>query len=101
MNTQKIEIDENELNDMNKYLSSDTAIANFGPDEVIKNYSVNFTDNIRAELDIQNTEDGPYVNAMLFEDNQEVAMIEPLYELHGKYLFNHNNTTYTVHVVAK
>ena len=101
MNNKKLEIEEAELNELNCYLSLNTAVSNFGPDEIIKTYSVSFHDKIRAELDIQNTEDGPYVNAILFDDGQEVGLIEPCYELHGKYSFEYNNKNYTIEIVSK
>jgi hypothetical protein len=80
---------------LNKWLSGNRAVESSGHNEILYKVFVEFSDNIEADIKVVNCEGGPYVDAVLFENNNEVMCLEPSYEqLHGEYIFEFNNVQY-------
>lgn len=95
-----IEIPTDELKEMNKILNLKRASVNHKKDEVIKTYTAKFGEKIEADIKVCNG-DSPYVDAVLFEDGNEVDVLEVSEILLGDYEFEHSNVNYTVRVIEE
>ncbi len=77
------------LESLNKLLEQ-TRRVDDEPKDIIETFTVKFKDGREADIKVVNgSEDsGPYIDAVLFEDGQEIAVCEPVFdELDGDYHF--------------
>ena len=104
MKTQTIQIDKAEMDDLNSLLSGKTSSSQTS---TIATYTANFGDGIEADIKVcgvDSTEDWkkegeatPYVDAVLFDNGNEVGLLEPAFDtLDGEYLFEYNGEKYQV-----
>lgn len=91
-----IKIPQSEAEQIQKWLDSNEAVPDSGKNEIIKKWSVNFDGNLEADIKLVNTESGPYLDCVLFEDGSEVGLLEPQYVLLGVYPFEHGDKKFTV-----
>jgi len=85
-----------ELADANEILQRTEFVDDAGRDEVIYLFSVVFFDNIEADIKVCNG-DGPFINAILFNNGSEVCVSEPAFDsLEGEYIFSYEDDEYTV-----
>lgn len=66
--------------------------------EVIETFTAKFEDGIEADIKICNSEDGIWIDPVLFKDGWEVQALDPEYELKGLYIFQYDNEDYIVEV---
>ena len=85
--TVKISICHKTLVSMNKILQRDTPARGWGENETIRVFTANFGDGFQADIVVENGS-GPYINAVLFKDGNEVSVIEPSWTLEGAYVFD-------------
>ena len=57
---------------------------------------------IEADINVVNGDDdtGPFVDAVLFDQGSEVALLDPAHRLNGDYCFTVNDTVFCVTVTA-
>lgn len=60
-----------------------------------------FGDGIEADIKVIDTDTGPWIDAILFDNGSEQVVIEPQYVLLGKYPFEYDNKKYVVQVCEK
>ena len=60
--------------------------------------TANFGEGIEVDIKVIDTDNGPYVDAILFDEGSEQMVLEPQYVLLGKYPFEHNDKKYVVTV---
>ena len=75
-------------------LDKDVAVEDAGSDEIMNTFTVDFGDGIQADINFINTDNGPYLDAILFNQGSEVFVLEPSYMLVGEYPFTFGDTTY-------
>ncbi len=63
--------------------------------------SANFGNNIEADINIYNSSDGPWIDAILIDHGSEAVVMEPQYVLVGEYPFLYNNKEYIVEIKQK
>ncbi len=104
--TQTISIPKNELDEMNSIIKGESGILG---EHTIATYTAKFENGIEAdikvcgvkeELDAEADQCTPYIDAVLFDMGNEVAVLEPTFEhLDGEYIFNLDGTIYEVIIV--
>jgi len=90
----EISITQNVLKQLNLLLSKTCGDDNSGKEEILWSCSQIVSDDrgVILEIDVKivNSGDGPYIDAVLFENNKEVYCLEPSFEaVEGEYLFEH------------
>jgi len=99
MKTQHIYIPKEELDDLNSVIKGDSAIVG---EHTIATYTAKFSNGIEADIkvcgvkesqDAEEDECTPYIDAVLFENGNEIGCIEPGFDkLDGEYLFYFPNS---------
>jgi hypothetical protein len=78
------------------WLDSNAPVGGGKDAAVIATYTVQFANGAQADIKVVNSQDGPYVDPVLFDQNGcEIALIEPQYELLGQYQWFVDGITYT------
>jgi len=98
--TKTILVEQNLLAEMNDHLESNDFIESYGDNELLWIGTAKFTEDIEADIKICNG-DGPYVDPVLFHNNNEVLSIEVTDRLDGEYVFEYKGTKYIVLVDVK
>jgi len=76
------------LSVLDSFLELDHAVEDSGDGEVLHKETFNFKDGHEIDLKIVNSESGPYVDAVLFFEGDEITVLEPQYEnFSGEYSF--------------
>jgi len=91
MHSVVITIPKEDANDFQIILDTPGGLLDAGRDQVIKTYTANFGNGIEADIKICNVDDpdsSPYIDAVLFQDGNEVAVLEPGDTLIGEYIFD-------------
>ncbi len=81
-------------------LSKGGYVEDAGPDEVMNTFTAIFPNYIEADIKFCNG-DGPYIDAVLFKEGNEVNVLEPSDSLEGEYPFQHEGKEYMVVVKAE
>lgn len=89
------------LNDILDMEEIDFEKENIKEDAVLFEESVYFDEDKFALIQVCTGQHNAYVNAVLFEKGQEVNCLDGEAGLDGEYLFNYNNTDYTVVIEAE
>jgi hypothetical protein len=80
-----------EVKQYQELLELNESAEGYGRDGVIESYTVHFDDGIDADITLVNTDSGPYLNCVLFDEHgEEFALIEPQFTLAQKFVW----TTY-------
>lgn len=87
MQTKTIKIDSAEATEIQEWLTSCKPVSDYGECDTIKTYTVKFDDNIEADIKVVNGDDGPYIDAVWFDDGCEIGFLEPFYTFLGEYYF--------------
>lgn len=96
MKVATIQIPKKKKDELNQILSSNEFYDEVGRDEVIAQFTAKFPDSsIEADIKICNG-DGPYIDAVLFDNGYEVMMLEPSWEISEEYIFETDDETYKV-----
>lgn len=69
--------------------------------EIVECLTAEFGNGIEADIKVINTDNGPYIDAVLFHDNCDVCTLEPAYEIKGEYYFEYSGEEYVVKVDTK
>lgn len=80
------------------WLDTDKPIPDTGPCETVYRYTATFDFNIEADIKVCNSDTGPYIDAVLFEDGCEIGFLEVGGVLLGEYIFEDNDKMYVVTV---
>jgi len=84
-----LRLDASHLATFNAWLAESCAVGDAGRDEVLHTASTDFGSGWEADIKIVNSEDGPYVDAVLFHNGSEVMCLEPEFEqFDGQYIFD-------------
>jgi hypothetical protein len=84
-----------------KWIDSNKPIPDMAVDELAITYSIRFTNSIEADIKVCNGDNGAWIDAVLFDDGNEVAVLEPQYVLLGEYVFNYEGKIYTAVIKEK
>ena len=87
-------VPKSELDEMNRLLAMPT-IPDAGPDEVIKVYTAQFHDGTEIDIKVCNAEP-PFVDPVMFQDGNEVKVMEVADEVDGEYVFDLEGDTFVV-----
>ena len=61
----------------------------------LNTWTVTFPNDFEADIKICGSADGPYIDAVLFQDGIEVLTLEPTYSsVLGEYIFRHEGNEY-------
>ena len=67
-----------------RLLDTDVAIPDCGHDGIYQTWSGSFKDGTQFDIKVVNTDNGPYVDAVLFDEKgHEISVCEPAYTLLG------------------
>lgn len=80
-------------------MNDNKMLEDYGRDQIIKTYTAKFEGGIEADIKVCNSEDGVWIDPVLFHNGSEVALIEPQYTLLGGYPFKCDGDTYIVTVI--
>lgn len=81
---------------LQKWIDSNQPIPDAGDDEVVMTYTLHFPSKIEADIKVCNSDNGPWIDAVLFEDGSEVCVLEPGYKILGEYNFEYMGKDYIV-----
>lgn len=89
------------LTQLNGWLAQHTAVAGYKETAVLYSLPVCFAKNpegnIEADIKVCNGDTGPYIDAVLFCDGNEQAVLEPSFEqFEGTYIFHYAGNKYQV-----
>ena len=96
MQTQTIQIPEHEVVMIQDWLDSDEAVPDTGECETIKIYTAEFADEVEVDIKVVNGDTGPYIDAVIFEDGNEIGFLEVGETLLGVYDFREEQDFYRV-----
>lgn len=96
MQTKTIRIPENEAAIIQKWLDSNKPISDAGEIETVKCFTAIFDDGIEVDIKVCNSDTGPYIDAVMFEDNCEIGFLEVRDTLIGIYDFREDQDFYRV-----
>lgn len=85
---------------INDLLKMNESLSDCGNGEILFTFT-SIIENSTYEVDIKvvNSDSGPYVDAVLFDENLEVFSLEPSFErIDGEYIFDLEDCTITVNV---
>jgi hypothetical protein len=91
MKTITISIPKKEVKEMNAIARRSTPLPDTGECEVIKTYTADFGNGWEADIKVCNG-DPPFIDPVLFENGNEVAVIEVTDTLEGEYIFDVEET---------
>ena len=91
-----VAIDKRIMQEMQKLLDKDMPVEDAGSDEVMNTFTVDFGDGIEADIKFCNTDNGPYIDAVLFNQGSEVFVLDPQYIFEGEYSFEFGGVNYTL-----
>lgn len=87
------------LKQFKKWLALNSAVEDAGYEEMLYKVTAVFPMGIEADIKLVNSSSGPYVDAVLFRDGCEIALLEPSYEtFEGEYIFIVDGIEYVVEV---
>lgn len=91
MKIAKLEISKSKREEINKMLELNEAVGGKELNGVIIESFTAKVEDTSLEVDIKlvDTEDGPYLDIILFEDGYEMYCLEPQYELNEEYEFEY------------
>lgn len=79
--------------DWKRLLSLDKADEQSGKDEVIDKIVIDIGHEMEVDIKLVNSESGPYIDAILFDNSHEVVVLEPIFdELVGEFIFDYEYT---------
>lgn len=98
MQTRTIQIPAQEIRVIENWLTSDHALPQAGECETISTYTVKFAEQVEADIKVVNSDSGPYVDAVWFDDGCEIGFLEVRDTLLGEYVFidKYDNAEYKV-----
>ena len=82
-------------------LDKDVAVEDAGSDEIMNTFTVDFGDGIQVDINFINTDSGPYLDAILFNQGSEVYVAEPSWQLVGEYDLMFGDTQYILTIKEK
>ena len=88
-----------DIDPMEKLLRRHTAVPDAKECDVLHTLSFRFNKTMEADIKVCNGDTGPWVDAVLFNNGCEVAVLEPSDSLAGEYPFEWNGRTFTVEIV--
>lgn len=94
--TATIKVPTLEADIIQRWLDSEKTIPDAGRCEVVTTYTAIFGGGIEADIKVCNSESSPYIDAVLFEDGCEIALLDVSDILLGEYIFMVDEDTYTV-----
>lgn len=82
-------------------MNTDQQVKGYRREQVIKTFTADFGggSGILADIEVCNGDTGPWVNAVLFKDGQEIMCLEPGTTLLGECLFDLGGDEYVVKLV--
>lgn len=85
----KFPIEKSRILQLDELIKSTTAIENCGECEVLDTITIPIPDSVlEVDIKVVNSESGPYVDVVLFENGHEVACLPPAYDsVEGEYAF--------------
>lgn len=92
--TMMLEVEKNVLEWCNRVLVGQR-LEDAGREEILKTFTAKFGDGFEADLKVCNG-DPPFLDAVLFRDGHEVAVIEPTDRLDGKHVFDEDHVVVVV-----
>lgn len=109
--TKKIKVDKKWAKKIQKHMDDNKPLdenINERKDKLEKCFSVHFgkvgdinCEGIDVDINVYDSSNGPWIDAILFEDTYEVVVLEPQYVLLGEYEFEYENAKYVVKLTAK
>jgi len=89
MHTKTIVLPKSTIARVNKMLNAGAEIEDAGQDDVLETFTAKFDhDGHEADIKVVNSDGGPYIDAVLFQNGNEVDLLEPSYRLDGEYAFD-------------
>lgn len=99
MQTRTIQIPATEAVTIQGWLDSDHLVAGtVGKEDTIKRFTVKFEENVEADIKVCNSEDGPFIDAVWFDEGCEIGFLDCRRTLLGEYIFidKYDNAEYKV-----
>jgi hypothetical protein len=98
-------IPKNVCEEVDGFLSGSSEVPDAGDSEVLLTVSTEVLgprEGLEVDIKVINSESGPYVDAVLFENGSEVYALEPSFEhIRGEYLFELDGEEILVEIVAR
>lgn len=101
MQRRSIELTLEKVEELQALLDMDESVPDAGPDETLWLGTVNFEDDIEADIRIINSDSGPFVDALLTQSGGECCLLDPIYTLASDYEFEYEGETFIVEVLVK
>lgn len=70
-------------------------------DHLYQTFTAKFGKGIESDIKIVDFPTGPWIDAVLFQDGNQIDLMEPQYVLLGEYPFEYNNVKYVVKLTTK
>ena len=82
-------------------LSSEEAVKGYREGDTLCVFPVDFGNGVEADIKICNGNMGPWVDAVLFDNGQEVCVLEPSFDpdITGEYIFEYGDDEYHAYLV--
>jgi len=96
MKTRAINISAEENRMIQAWLDSNLPVPDAGECETIKIYTATFEDNIEVDIKVCNGDTGPYIDAVMFENGNEIGFLEVRDTLLGVYDFREDQDFWRV-----
>ncbi len=87
MQIQTIQVPIIDANMIQSWLDSGVQIPDAGEIETVKIYTTMFAGDVEADIKVCNSDDGPYIDAVWFDDGIEIGFLEVRDTLLGEYVF--------------
>ena len=97
--TGKIVVDPVVFDQVSTWMEECKQVEDAGRDELLYGGTFDFGDGLEVDVSVYNSEDGPWSEAVMFQDGHEVAMSEVGESLDGEYVFTFEDNEYVVDVV--
>lgn len=85
------------LSRLNQMLRERKRVDGYGRHELLHTETVKFDRHIEADIKLVNSDEGPFVDPVLFEDGHQIGIGEPEFnQFNNTYAFDHKGETYEV-----
>jgi len=102
--TKKIKVDKKWAKEIQKHIDDNKPLEERVDDNGLleKSFTAKFNDSIEVDINIYDSRNGPWIDAILFFNGQERVTLEPQYVLLGEgYPFEYKGVKYVVKLEAK
>lgn len=87
MKIANLEIPKKRKDEINQQLASNQEVGHKDDDDVLDCFTAKVPDtNLEVDIKLVDTESGPYLDIVLFDEGVEVTCLDPLYELKEEYI---------------